>query len=137
MKGQIFVDASAWIALFDKSDQYRPRAAAYWQQLQRERRAFITSDYVMNEAYTLIRRGRSGLPMAIALHNLIASSHLIEVVPVDSLLRAEGWALFVRYDDKVLSFTDCVSFALMRQRGLFEAFTFDDDFTRAGFVVRP
>jgi predicted nucleic acid-binding protein len=137
MKGQIFVDASAWIALFDKSDQFRPRAATYWQRLQREQRLLITSDYVLNEAYTLIRRGRSGLPMAISLHNLVESSHLIDVVPVDPLLRAQGWELFIRYDDKVLSFTDCVSFALMRQRGLFEVFSFDEDFARAGFVVRP
>ncbi len=52
-------------------------------------------------------------------------------------LLAAGWEIFTTYEDQLLSFTDCTSFALMRQRQLLEAFTFDTDFHRAGFVVRP
>ncbi len=44
--------------------------------------------------------------------------------------------LFTCYSDKVYSFTDCTSFAVMASRGLFEAFTFDNDFQRGDFVVR-
>lgn len=133
----IFVDASAWIALFDKYDPYYQRAVAYWKELQRQQRKLITSDYILDEAYTLIRRGRGSLPMAIALHDLVENSSVVEIVSINETLRQDAWQLFVTYTDKVISFTDCTCFAIMKQRGLFEAFSFDADFAGAGFVVQP
>ncbi len=64
-------------------------------------------------------------------------SEIIDEVEVDAQLRALGWEIFVGYEDKVLSFTDCTSFALMRERKLLDAFSFDSDFARAGFVILP
>jgi predicted nucleic acid-binding protein len=75
--------------------------------------------------------------MAIALHDLIAASEIIAEAEIGADLRLLGWEIFSSYEDKVLSFTDCTSFALMRERRLLEAFTFDADFERAGFVVSP
>jgi len=75
--------------------------------------------------------------MAKALHDLLGASRLIEVAEIGEDPRAAGWETFVTYEEQLLSFTDCTSFALMRQRQLLEAFTFDADFHRAGFVVRP
>jgi len=34
-----------------------------------------------------------------------------------------------------VSFIDCTSFALMRERGITTAFSFDEHFTRQGFVL--
>ncbi|MEJ2746489.1 MAG: PIN domain-containing protein [Anaerolineae bacterium] len=133
----VFVDASAWIALFDKYDPYYQRAANFWSELQRQQRRLLTTDYVLDEAYTLVRRGRGGLPMAVALHDLVEKSNVVEIVSIDEKLRQDAWELFVTYTDKVISFTDCTCFALMKQRELFESFSFDADFSRAGFVVRP
>ncbi len=45
-------------------------------------------------------------------------------------------ALELLKDADKVSFTDCVSFALMRRAGLRQAYTFDH-FRRAGFEVRP
>ena len=75
--------------------------------------------------------------MAVALHDLIVASEMIDEAEIDAHLRVLGWEIFVAYDDKVLSFIDCTSFALMRERKLIEAFTFDSDFERAGFIVLP
>ncbi len=133
----IFVDASAWIALFDKYDPYYQPAVAFWQALQQQQCRLITSNYILDEAYTLIRRGRGSLPMAVALHDLVENSSVVEIVSVNENLRQDAWRLFVTYTDKVISFTDCTCFAIMKQRNLFEAFSFDADFARAGFVVRP
>jgi len=52
-------------------------------------------------------------------------------------IRAAAWDTLVKYDDKVLSFTDCTSFALMWQMGLTEVLTLDADFAQVGFVQRP
>lgn len=133
----VFVDASAWVALIDVSDGCHARASTFWRSALEDGRQFLTSDYVLDETYTLLRRRRRGLQMAVALHDLAVASEIIEEVEVDVQLRALGWEIFVGYEDKILSFTDCTSFALMRERKLLEVFTFDSDFERAGFVVLP
>jgi len=42
-------------------------------------------------------------------------------------------ALYKKYVDKKWGLTDCVSFVVMRERGLQEALSADDDFRQAGF----
>lgn len=39
--------------------------------------------------------------------------------------------------DQRFSYVDCVSIAIMRRRGIREAFAFDDDFVKIGFTVVP
>jgi len=48
-----------------------------------------------------------------------------------------AWGFFRKYRDHELSFTDCTSFAAMRKYGIREAFTFDEDFSKAGFEIVP
>jgi predicted nucleic acid-binding protein len=50
-------------------------------------------------------------------------------------VRAQAWSLFVRHDRQGFSFTDCTSFAIMRELGLTDAFAFDDHFAQMGFRV--
>lgn len=134
---ELFVDTSAWVALVDVSDSLHGRASAFWKEMLSAGRRFLTSDYVLDESYTLLRRRRNGLKMAILLHGLVTESEVIAEAEVGTELRMLGWEIFVGYRDKVLSFTDCTSFALMHERTMLEVFTFDADFQRAGFVVLP
>ena len=134
---ELFVDTSAWVALLDVSDGLHGRAGAFWKEMLAANRRLLTSDYVLDESYTLLRRRRKGREMAILLHDLVAGSEIVAEVEVGEELRALGWEIFVGYKDQVLSFTDCTSFALMRERTILEAFTFDADFQRAGFITLP
>jgi hypothetical protein len=135
--GPLFVDSGGWVALFNVRDRDHERAAAFWREVRKRRRALLTTDYVLDETYTLIRRTRAGLPGAVEFHRLVTGSRLIEIAEIDARRREQAWELFTRYDDKVLSYTDCTSFALLQERGLSEVFTFDGDFGKVGFVVRP
>ncbi len=45
--------------------------------------------------------------------------------------------LFAKFAGQKVSFTDCVSFSLMRRHGLNRAFTFDRHFADAGFELVP
>jgi predicted nucleic acid-binding protein len=42
--------------------------------------------------------------------------------------------LFEKHADKEWSFTDCVSFVVMRELGIRDAFTTDHHFEQAGFL---
>lgn len=48
-------------------------------------------------------------------------------------LYAQAAELYKRYSDKEWGLTDCVSFVVMRERGIQEALTADTDFRQAGF----
>jgi hypothetical protein len=46
--------------------------------------------------------------------------------------------VFVTFDDKAWSFTDCVSYTVMTQLGISEAFALDEHFKQFGIAnVRP
>jgi len=131
-----FVDTSFWIALLDRSDASHDDVTAFWQEMARQPVRLTTSDYVLDEAYTFLRR-HVGLQAAIDLHDVIQASRLIQVAEVRAPIRAAAWDTLVKYQDKVLSFTDCTSFVLMWRMGLTEALTLDADFAQVGFVQAP
>ena len=55
----------------------------------------------------------------------------------DERLELEAEAILDRFSDQDFSLTDAVSFALMRQRDINEAFAFDQHFAIAGFRLVP
>jgi predicted nucleic acid-binding protein len=133
---EIFVDSSGWIALHNRRDGNHPRAAEAFRSLQGTAVQLVTSDYVVDEAITHIRRWGSHAD-AVRFGDIVRRSGRIDWVNVDRPLWDAAWRIFVRYDDKRFSFTDCTSFAIMRQRTLRSAFTFDRHFVQMGFGVWP
>ncbi len=45
--------------------------------------------------------------------------------------------MFQKHQDKRYSLTDCISFVVMKQKGLKTAMTFDKHFAQAGFIIEP
>ncbi len=56
---------------------------------------------------------------------------------VSSEIEVKALAIFEKYDDKDFSFTDCVSFVVMRVMGIQEAFAFDEHFNQMRFIRKP
>jgi hypothetical protein len=65
----------------------------------------------------------------------IRASPRTRIVPLDSRLLQRGLDLFAERPDKNWSLTDCISFVVMQDEGLTEAFTGDGHFEQAGFKV--
>jgi predicted nucleic acid-binding protein len=130
----VFIDTSAWVALKHKGDSLWKQATDLNRSLLTGGVRYITSNFVLDETYTLLRL-RAGHHIAVELGEEIANSHLVTVVRVAEPLETEAWQIFKRYADKEFSFTDCTSFAIMRQQNIGEAFTNDHHFEQFGYQI--
>ena len=114
MASEIFVDAGAWIAINDRSDAHHGAAVAFYRQLLRDRRRLITTNLVIAEAYIAIRRHGGHQPAVHFLASARQSSRLSRLCS-DATLESEAEEISRHHEDQAFSFTDAVSFALMRQ----------------------
>jgi uncharacterized protein len=135
----VFVDSSALKANYDASDDYHQEAAELMRKIatrETEISAFITTDYVLDEAITLTRFAHSHRK-AVELADAALSSKFMRIIYSDEDLFSEGMNIFKKHSDKEWSLTDCVSFATMREHGMKTAFTFDAHFKQFGFAIIP
>lgn len=69
--------------------------------------------------------------------DILLKEDIVKTVHVSKEIEEKASKLFEKYDDKDFSFTDCVSFVVMKDMGLTEAFAFDHHFEQIGFVKKP
>jgi len=131
---EIFVDTSFFKAIADPKDDFHEDALNIFDRLTEEKTTLITSNFILDETYTLIRK-RCGIEkvrqFTLALEEFEIGLEIIRVKPIDE---QKAWDWFWK-DWSGLSFTDCVSFALMQRLGLTRVATFDTHFSKAGFAV--
>ncbi len=135
MKG-LFVDTAGWMACADENDPAHRRAAKSRDQWLESGGILVTTDSVVDETLTLIRR-RLGLAAAERWWEQVEGSPRLrcEWIGLDRADKAR--ALFFRYRDKDYSFTDCTSFVVMKELQLKQALTTDRHFTQMGFELAP
>ena len=68
---------------------------------------------------------------------MVAASRRVRHESIDRDRAERARAIFFRYRDKDFSFTDCTSFAIMRELRLRAALTTDRHFRQAGFDLVP
>jgi uncharacterized protein len=132
----IFIDTGAFLARYIERDQHHGAAITQWRKVQSERLRCFTSNFVMDETITLLARRSSHEFAAERAKNLMESASLVILRPTEIEERAAlEW--FRKYADQNVSFTDCVSFVLMKRQEIKLAFSFDRHFLMAGFEVEP
>lgn len=137
MTSEIFIDTSAFIALFIRDDEFHKRAIKYWQKTKERDQEFLTSNFVLDELYTFLR-ARKGKKTAIDFANYLAeNTDIVEVKRIFLQDEKRAWQYFKKLLGRGVSFTDCTSFALMKRLLIKKAFAFDEDFEKAGFKVIP
>jgi hypothetical protein len=127
----IFVDTGAFLALYLKRDQYHRQASEIFPTLARP---FSTSHHVVDELATLLGRSAGYYYAADRIEDLYASES-IDVLPSTRDDEVEAIRWMRKYADKEISFTDCVSFAMLRRLRIRTVFTFNRHFRDAGFQV--
>lgn len=133
----IFIDSAAFKAVFDAKDDFHYPAWRYWNEDVSTSRKLITTNFILDESLTLFR-AHLGKQYALELYKNILGNHdkilLERITQVDEL---DAWSYFEKLPGRGISFTDCTSFAVMKRLGIKQAFTFDEDFEKAGFEVVP
>ncbi len=133
----IFVDTSAWYAVEVEDDVNHEAACKFLSRIASGKHGVsITTDYVLDETLTLLR-SRRDLASASAFIDKIRKSKSLRVFWINEDLFEKALNIFRKSDRKSWSFTDCTSFALMRELSVSEAFSFDSHFREAGLQALP
>ncbi len=131
----IFVDTSFWVAVRNGRDAHHEVARQLLDMIGDGQ--IVSSNHVRGETWTFLRR-KIGHGGAVGFLDSLDRSARLEMVAVGPELEDRAWSWLRKHDERVYSFVDATSFALMRSMKIKDALAFDGDFTAAGFrELRP
>ena len=131
MASEVFVDTSGFYALLVKADAAHEKASDYVRAAAGKHR-FLTTDYVLDETATLLK-ARRHLEVLKPFFDVVLNSAACRVVWMDPDRFSMAHAYFLKHSDQDYSFTDCVSFLVMREERIKVALTKDEHFQQEGF----
>jgi len=125
----VFIDTSIFVAVRNKRDRNHQRARGLMKRaLMAEFGVIHTSDYVIDEAVTTALARTRNHQIAVNTGRYVLDSERIEKLAVSSEDFKLAWSKFQNIKDRLLSFTDCTSLALMERRGIERIMSFDSHF---------
>jgi len=128
----IFIDTGAFIARFLIRDQHHEKSLAKWEKLQKSKKKCFTSNFVLDETFTLLGRWVN-YDFAADKANNIYTSNAFTILRPELEDELAALKYFKKYADQKVSFTDCISFVLANKNKIKNIFTFDQHFKRAGY----
>jgi uncharacterized protein len=134
MANETFVDTSGFYALLIKGDDQHRTAVRHLREARRRKRRFVTTDHVLDETATLLK-ARGYAQLLPAFFEKVNASQVCRIEWTDADRFHGAQAFFLKHADQAWSFTDCLSFCLMKESGLSDALTKDAHFAEAGFIV--
>lgn len=130
-RAEVLVDTAFAIALLNPDDAHHVVAVALGNQLRGQVRLVITRAVCLEIANSM-SAPRQRIQTATFLRGMEADPH-VEVLPWTEEAYSDALSLFHNRPDKGWSLTDCLSFVVMRERGISDALTTDIHFRQAGF----
>ena len=124
-----FVDTYAFIAWLNSRDPDHARVKAYFDAFTG---TLLTTEWVLMELADAFA-APPGRVTAARFLSTIRVDPQFEIIPYDLEVFDAGFAIYVARSDNAWSLTDCISFAVMTERGLTDALTGDHHFEQAGF----
>lgn len=126
----VFADTSGLVSPLSTTDDNHARAKRAFGNLRARQALLVSTSYVLVETYALVGR-RLGLDAVRSFRADFAP--LIDVVWVDETLHNAGVDLLLDRRKRLISLVDAVSFMVMRQRSVAEAFAIDPHFEQERF----
>ncbi len=132
MPVEVFLDTAYAIALSSPQDQFHLRAIQLAEHLENSQAILVTTRAVLVEIGNTLAKQRHRLAGVRLLRSLEADPG-VEIVSLSDELYQRALQLYRDRPDKEWGLTDCISFVVMQERGLYEALTTDEHFQQAGF----
>jgi predicted nucleic acid-binding protein len=133
---EIFVDSAAWYPLMvRRHPQHRDFARELETRVRKGVRV-VTTNLVVAETHALVLH-RAGREAAINFVQTVRQTPNLVVSTTPELETDAVGQWLERFAEQAFSFTDAVSFAVMKARGIREVLTLDRHFGAAGFNVVP
>lgn len=135
---KLLCDTSFFIAYYDASDQYHVQSVEMLKSIIDYTPVLVTTDYIYDETLTFLLRSHTlyGYKRAYRYDVDMYIEHKVSLIFTTEVIFTQARDLFFRYNkDKKWSFTDCVSFALMKDLGIKEALSFDHNFKEMGIKI--
>jgi len=127
----IFLDTSAIYAMADKADPNHASALEKFNQALSAGEPIGLHNYVLVESAALLQ-ARLGLRVAL---QFLKEAKVFQIEWVDQNLHEKALQELERIGKRRVSFVDCLSFLVMREKGIKRALAFDPDFADQGFVM--
>lgn len=125
---EIFLDSSYVITLVNKRDQYHGQASEVARVLGEN--PLVTTDVILLEVGNGLARNFKA--EAVAVIDEFLNSDEVQIISVDTRLFQKGFDLYKDYQDKAWGLVECISFVVMREKGIADALTTDSHFEQAG-----
>jgi uncharacterized protein len=127
----VFADTFYFLALLNPADAAHQRAKRLAAEFAG---MMLTTEWVLIETADGLATGRNRQTFGVLVQALTPSTAW-EIVWSSRDMFDRGLTLYSNRPDKGWSLTDCLSFEIMRQRGITEALTGDHHFEQAGFTA--
>ena len=131
---EIFVDTGAWLATADPRDKYHTQASNIYPTHLQNYDLLITTNVILSETYSLSLY-RIGYKSTLSLMRGILRSAKIKTLYISADHQQSALAILEKYDDQLFSLVDAISFAIMQEREIEEAFAYDSHFLTMGFQL--
>lgn len=132
----VFVDSSAWIALFSMRDQHHSDADRMFRDVIAVKKTLYTSNLVLAEIHRLLLH-RAGERAAAAALERIEASPQTRIKFADAGHHKSAGIWLNKLSGLQVSYADAISFAIMEATGCRAVMTFDRHFVAAGFTMLP
>jgi predicted nucleic acid-binding protein len=139
---KLFVDTWGWLTLYDRRESKHPRVDALYRDFRTQHGQLFTTDYVLDETFTLLfkRLPFSQAERALQILETAIQTGYLEQVWITQERFNQTKALRLKLQDKpTISFTDLSSMCVMEELGIPTILTGDAHFLHVGmgFQVVP
>ncbi len=128
-----FMDTSYLVAITHKRDRYHADAVSISKTLVPPVR-LLTTEAILMEYGNMLSQVKVR-ENAFRYIQILRNAPDTEIISIRPELFEKGLKDFGRYKDKEWGLVDCLSFIVMREKGVSHALTSDKHFEQAGFTI--